>query len=112
MPEKEHGFKWRVCEAQRKRDQVGEQGEARVRSKKLPSHRKQLRVQNFLHTGKIDFRIFRKRVVSMNQQRPAGQQQQPNPRLVSFKSDIAHSLALVGVLDDEESVAARLPCWV
>ena len=105
MPDKEPGFEWRVRDAQRKCDQVGEQGEAGVRGKKFPPDRKQFRVQNLLHTGKIDFRIFGKRMVSMNQQRPAGQQEQPDPRLVSFKSDIAHSLDLAGGLDVRESVA-------
>ena len=74
MPEKQPGFKWQVCEAQRKRDEIREQGEARVRRKEFSSLGKQFRVQNLLHPGKIDFRIFRERMVSMNQQPPAGQQ--------------------------------------
>ena len=107
MPDKEPGFEWRVRDPQGKCDQVGEQGEAGVRGKKFPPDRKQFRVQNLLHTGKIDFRIFGKRMVSMNQQRPAGQQEQPDPRLVSFKSDIAHSFDLADSLDVVVSVARR-----
>src|ERR1700685_438468 len=85
MPDKDSRIERQVGNSQRERNDIGEKSQAGMRGKKLPAYRKQARVENLLHSGEIDFSIFCKRVISVNQQGAGGQQQQAGGSLIFLR---------------------------
>jgi hypothetical protein len=87
LPNEKPTFDRQARHSQRECNQIGEKGQACVRSEKLPADGKQFRVQNLFDAGQINFRILGKGMVSVNQQSGCGQEQENKRRFELVRSD-------------------------
>jgi hypothetical protein len=77
-------------EANRKGDQIRVERVSGVLAKKLCIRWKQAGIQDLQNPGKVNFRIFRVRVIAMNQKRNGGQNQQAY-KILDFQKEFLHS---------------------
>ena len=76
MPQKSGPRQRQMCGPNRKSNQIRIQRVSRVLPKKLSIGWKQAGIQDLQNPGKVDLRIFRIRMITMNQKRNGGQQRQ------------------------------------